>query len=108
LRASTATTSALSAPTGNAAPILAITSASSMCRCALALAAHTGQKYQQARAHHGLGQVSHADGDPSQARRHWQEALALFTELGTPEARQVRAQLAAARDGYRGKQETSR
>ena len=27
---------------------------------------------------------------------HWQQALALFTELGTPEGDQVRAQLAAA------------
>jgi tetratricopeptide (TPR) repeat protein len=63
---------------------------------ALDLAAQAGEKYQQARAHSGLGQACHAEGDPSGARRNWQRALDLFTELGTPEAGQVRAQLAAA------------
>jgi hypothetical protein len=42
-----------------------------------------------------------------QARRHWQQALELFTELGTPEAGQVRAQLAAAQHRSDPKQETS-
>jgi tetratricopeptide (TPR) repeat protein len=63
---------------------------------ALDLAVRTGDKYQQARAHRSLAQACHADCDPDQARRHWQQALALFTELGTPEADQVRAELAAA------------
>ena len=35
-------------------------------------------------------------GQPGQARRHWQQALAEFTRLGTPEADQVRAQLTEA------------
>jgi DNA-binding SARP family transcriptional activator/tetratricopeptide (TPR) repeat protein len=61
---------------------------------ALHLAAQAGDKYQQARTHHGLGQACHADGDPAGARRHWQQALALFTELGAPEAEQVRAKMA--------------
>ena len=56
---------------------------------ALGLATQTGDKYQQARAHHGLGHACHADCDPAGARSHWQQAFALFTELGTPEAGQV-------------------
>jgi DNA-binding SARP family transcriptional activator/tetratricopeptide (TPR) repeat protein len=62
---------------------------------ALGLASRIGDKYQQARAHQGLGQAYRAGGDPGGTRRHWQEALTLFTELGTPEADQIRAQLAA-------------
>ena len=63
---------------------------------ALSLAEKTSHKHEQARAHRGLGAVCHADGDLAGARRHWQQAFTLFTELGTPEADQVRAQLAAA------------
>ena len=59
-------------------------------------------------AHHGLGQACHAVGDPSTAGRHWQQALELFAELDTPEAEQVRAQLAVAQGGSRQEQETSR
>ena len=63
---------------------------------ALGLARYIGDKHQQARAHNGLGHACHATGDLGQARSHWQEALGLYTELGVPEAGQVRAQLAAA------------
>ncbi|HEY7265692.1 MAG TPA: tetratricopeptide repeat protein [Trebonia sp.] len=62
---------------------------------ALGLAAQAGEKYQEARAHRGLGEARRASGDPSGARRHWRQALDLFSELGTPEADQVRAQLDA-------------
>ncbi len=44
-------------------------------------------------AHHGLGLAHQATSDPGQARRHWQQALTLYTGLGTPEAEDVRAQL---------------
>ncbi len=63
---------------------------------ALRLATQIGDKYQQARAYHGLGQARRAGGDHGGARRHWQQAHALYTELGMPEAGQVRAQLAVA------------
>jgi hypothetical protein len=63
---------------------------------ALGLASQIGGKYQQARAHNGLGHAFHATGDPGQAHRHWQEALALYTDLGGPEVTQIRAQLIAA------------
>ncbi len=65
---------------------------------ALDLASQIGDRYQQARAHNGLGHAHHATGDLDQAWRHWQEALALYVELGVPEADQVRAQLKAAHD----------
>jgi DNA-binding SARP family transcriptional activator/Tfp pilus assembly protein PilF len=60
---------------------------------ALALARQTDDQYQQARALHGLGTACHTIGEPGQARSYWQQALTLYTELGTPEADQVRAQL---------------
>jgi DNA-binding SARP family transcriptional activator/Tfp pilus assembly protein PilF len=57
---------------------------------ALDLASQTGDKYQQARAHHGLGTTCHHLGDPGQAHHHWQQALTVYTDLGTPEADAVR------------------
>jgi DNA-binding SARP family transcriptional activator/Tfp pilus assembly protein PilF len=60
---------------------------------ALDLAGQIGDKKQQACAHEGLGHAYAAAGDRDQARRHWQDALALYTELGVPEAAQVRARL---------------
>lgn len=62
----------------------------------LALASQIGAKLQQARAHHGLARAHQAAADPSRARQHWQRALALYTDLGVPEAGQVRAELATA------------
>jgi tetratricopeptide (TPR) repeat protein len=66
---------------------------------ALALAGQGGDRYEQARAHYGLARACDADGDPGQAVHHWRQALDLYTELGAPEADQVRARLAAA-DGH--------
>jgi DNA-binding SARP family transcriptional activator/tetratricopeptide (TPR) repeat protein len=63
---------------------------------ALGLAEETGEEYEQARAHDGLARACHLTSDPAQARRHWREALALYTTLGAPEADHVRAQLIAA------------
>jgi DNA-binding SARP family transcriptional activator/tetratricopeptide (TPR) repeat protein len=64
--------------------------AHSECSAALRLATEIGDTYQQARAHYCLGQAR-----SGYARVHWQQALALFTELGTPEADQVRAALSS-------------
>jgi hypothetical protein len=50
----------------------------------------------QARAHNGLGYADHATGHPGPARSHWRAALDLYTELGAPEAGQVKAQLGTA------------
>lgn len=63
---------------------------------ALNLTAQVGEKYEQARAHDGLGNAYQASGVRSQARRHWRDALAGYSDLGAPEADQVRAKLAPA------------
>jgi tetratricopeptide (TPR) repeat protein len=67
---------------------------------ALDLASQSGDKSEQARARTGLARSHHAAGDPAQALDHWHEALALYCELGTPEADQIRAQLAADNNGH--------
>ncbi|MDQ3275250.1 MAG: hypothetical protein M3Q39_09560 [Actinomycetota bacterium] len=54
-----------------------------------------GDRYEQARAHDGLAHTHHATGDPDQARHHWCEALALYTDLGVPDADDVQAYLTA-------------
>jgi tetratricopeptide (TPR) repeat protein/transcriptional regulator with XRE-family HTH domain len=64
---------------------------------ALDLASQTGDTYEQARAHAGLACSHQAAGNPAHALDHWHEALALFVKLGTPEARQIRAQLSEVR-----------
>ena len=63
---------------------------------ALSLASHIDHKYEQARAHNGLGDAYHATGELGEARPHWQQALTLYTQLGAPEADEIRARLAAA------------
>jgi DNA-binding SARP family transcriptional activator/tetratricopeptide (TPR) repeat protein len=62
------------------------------------LADQIGDKSMSARAHNGLGHAHHADGNPSQGRYHWHVALTLYTDLGVPEAEQVRALLGEARN----------
>lgn len=57
------------------------------------IAAETGDRDQQARAHTGLGHAHHTLADPVQARQHYQQALTLYTELGMPQADQIRAHL---------------
>jgi cytochrome c-type biogenesis protein CcmH/NrfG len=67
---------------------------------ALAMAIQCGDKREQARAHSGLASACQVTGDSEQARSHWQ-ALARYTDLGTPEAEQVRVQIEAAAEGQR-------
>jgi tetratricopeptide (TPR) repeat protein len=59
---------------------------------ALGLTTRTGSQDEQARAHDGLART-YLTADPGLARRHWQEALTIYTSLGAPEADQVRARL---------------
>jgi tetratricopeptide (TPR) repeat protein/transcriptional regulator with XRE-family HTH domain len=63
------------------------------------LATRIGDTYQLARVLAGLGHVCQADGDPGQARRCWQQAATLYTDLGAPEADEVRAALAGQEPG---------
>jgi tetratricopeptide (TPR) repeat protein/transcriptional regulator with XRE-family HTH domain len=64
----------------------------------LDLAVELDLGHMQARAFDGLGRACQALGDADEARGNWQQALAIFTELGVPEAEQVRARLAASQD----------
>jgi tetratricopeptide (TPR) repeat protein len=62
---------------------------------AFRLAAKTGNTYQQAAAHGDLANSYYSAGEHEQARHHWQQALDLYTQLGAPDADEVRGQLAA-------------
>jgi tetratricopeptide (TPR) repeat protein len=62
---------------------------------ALLLAEKTANRYEQARAHDGLAHLEHHTGNAAGAHRHWQEALTQYTDLGVPEAGEVRDRLAA-------------
>ena len=52
-----------------------------------------GDREQQARACAGLGHAHQALGDPARAREYYQHALTLYTDLGMPEADEIRARL---------------
>jgi Tetratricopeptide repeat len=60
---------------------------------ALASATHTGDRYDQARAHEGIAQGLHALGDTNTARAHWKTAFNLHLQLGTPGANQIATNL---------------
>ncbi|WP_250029388.1 tetratricopeptide repeat protein [Paractinoplanes maris] len=62
---------------------------------ALAIAEAVGNRRQQARAHTGLGHAHHDAGEPAAAREHYEQALVLYTDLGVPEADEVRGFLDA-------------
>ncbi|MGH3938233.1 MAG: tetratricopeptide repeat protein [Pseudonocardiaceae bacterium] len=62
---------------------------------ALTVATQIGDRYEQARTHNGLAHTHHTTGDPEQTRQHWREALALYADLGVPDADDVRAHLNA-------------
>jgi tetratricopeptide (TPR) repeat protein/transcriptional regulator with XRE-family HTH domain len=60
---------------------------------ALAVATTGSERYDQGRAHDGLASAYQASGALDKARHHWQEALACYEDLGTPEADLIRARL---------------
>jgi tetratricopeptide (TPR) repeat protein len=55
---------------------------------ALTNATDIADRYEQARAHHGL---AHTTGHPEDARHHWRQALAIYSELGIPETERPHA-----------------
>lgn len=63
-------------------------------RKALSAATRYGLRYEQARALDGLAHAAVTTGDSAAARTHWQQALARFRELGTPEAEEISQRLA--------------
>jgi hypothetical protein len=62
---------------------------------ALTIATGTDFRDQQALAHTGLGDTHHTRGDVATAGAHYKRALTLYTELGMPEAEDLRHRLAA-------------
>jgi hypothetical protein len=58
---------------------------------ALRVAHETSHTYEQAYTHRDLAESYHRAGEFGQARRHWQQATNRYTELGEPEADQIRA-----------------
>jgi tetratricopeptide (TPR) repeat protein len=61
---------------------------------ALRLARQVSHRRWQARSHDGLGSCYFAVSNASRAREHWLQALAGYTEIGLPEAAEVRERLA--------------
>lgn len=62
---------------------------------ALDIATGLGDRYEIARAHDGVAAVCASRGDTGTASKHWQIALDLQTDLGTPEATEVAGRLRA-------------
>ena len=61
---------------------------------ALKVVGRTGDPYDRARAHHGLGCLYQGLAEHSRARSHWQQARSLYAEMAVPELAQVSAYLA--------------
>ncbi|MFV2013471.1 MULTISPECIES: BTAD domain-containing putative transcriptional regulator [unclassified Micromonospora] len=62
---------------------------------ARSIAADTGSRGVEALAFDGLGAAAHAAGQRAQAHGYWRRALAIFTELGAPEAAAISVRLSA-------------
>ena len=67
-------------------------------RSALTVTLECGNRDVQARALDGIARILRTTGHPHEAREHWQEALTIYTELGMPQADEVRTRLAALAD----------
>jgi tetratricopeptide (TPR) repeat protein/transcriptional regulator with XRE-family HTH domain len=65
----------------------------------LAVLAQARDRYGEAHARRQLGAALQVLGNPEHAARCWREALSIFTELGTPEANEVRLELAGLPPG---------
>jgi hypothetical protein len=65
---------------------------------ALAISSEVDDRFEQARAHEGLARL-HDTGDEGRARQHRNEALAIYTAMGSARADDVRAMLKHAQDG---------
>lgn len=61
---------------------------------ALGTATDVGVRHQQARAHAGIGRAHRTVGDHDLARTHYEQAHAIYADLGMPEAEEIRAVLA--------------
>ena len=90
---------ALAANNDMAATLLAAGRAAEAAQClrpSIHSATAADSRYELARAHNGLAEALFATGDPAGARAHWQSAHAAYTEMGVPEAAEVRERLASS------------
>jgi len=62
-------------------------------REALRIADETGNLYEAACAHDGVGHAHLAQGQTAKTRRHWKQAIDIYHKLGVPERDQVRKRL---------------
>lgn len=62
---------------------------------ALTQARNSNNREEQARALDGIAQILRTSGDSDLARKYWQDALAIYTDLNAPQAKDVSARLAA-------------
>ncbi|RSN55141.1 hypothetical protein DMH01_32980 [Amycolatopsis sp. WAC 04182] len=86
----------LAANTDLAATLLATGRAADAVHClrqSIESATASDSRYELARARSGLGDALFAAGDPVAARKHWQTAHSAYTEMGVPEAVEVRERL---------------
>jgi DNA-binding SARP family transcriptional activator/Tfp pilus assembly protein PilF len=65
---------------------------------ALGIATQVGARDQEARAHAGIGHAHRMLGSLDEARSHYERAHATYTELGMPEAEEMRAHLDETRE----------
>lgn len=65
---------------------------------ALEIASEIGDRFEQAQSHEGLARAHHGLGYLDEARRNWQQALAIYGELGAPEAAEAEIALAELDD----------
>lgn len=68
----------------------------------LDIATRSGYRHQQARAHAGIGDVHRVTGDVARARTSFEHAYAIYTELGMPDAEDVRARMEEASPSVSG------
>jgi tetratricopeptide (TPR) repeat protein len=65
---------------------------------ALLIADTIGDRYEQAQARDGLGRAHWNLGHPAEARQYWRQALEIYTDLGVPDAADIREHLTALED----------
>ena len=66
---------------------------------ALAAATDLGARYEQARAHAGLGDLHQRQGEHGKAVEHWQQALTTYRDLRAPKTAELQEKIASAHQG---------
>jgi hypothetical protein len=87
--------SSLGQPGVRRAPLGNLAEAAACSQHAVSLFRESGDRFNEADVLTHLGDTRHADGELTQAREAWQQALAILEDLEHPDADQVRAKLAS-------------